>query len=74
MTEFTSYLETVAEGSTYPAVRAGKFKAAPILLLSEEGRQVFETIADPLRESVNSLEMEKLSLVATRDALVAAAV
>jgi type I restriction enzyme S subunit len=67
--EFTAYLETVAEGSAYPAVRADKFEEAPIPLLSEERRQLFESVAEPLRESAHSLSDENRSLASTRDAL-----
>lgn len=67
--EFTAYLETVAEGSAYPAVRAYKFEDAPVPFLSEESRQLFESIAEPLRESAHSLTEESRSLAATRDAL-----
>ena len=67
--EFTAYLETVAEGSAYPAVRADKFTDAPVPLLSEESRLLFESLAEPLRESAHSLSEENRSLTATRDAL-----
>ncbi|MGM9470835.1 restriction endonuclease subunit S [Pseudarthrobacter sp. YS3] len=68
-TEFTSYLETVAEGSAYPAVRADRFQAAPVPLLSENDRRSFEALAEPLRESLHSLSEENIALAATRDAL-----
>ncbi|MET3921655.1 restriction endonuclease subunit S [Arthrobacter sp. UYEF20] len=67
--EFTAYLESVAEGSAYPAVRADKFEDAPVPLLSEESRQLFESLAEPLRESAHSLSEENRNLAATRDAL-----
>lgn len=67
--EFTAYLETVAEGSAYPAVRADKFEDAPVPLLSEESRQLFESLAEPLRESAHRLYEENRSLAFTRDAL-----
>jgi type I restriction enzyme S subunit len=67
--EFTAYLETVAEGSAYPAVRADKFEDAPVPFLLEENRQLFESLAEPLRESAHSLSEENRSLTATRDAL-----
>ncbi|MCX6499361.1 MAG: restriction endonuclease subunit S [Arthrobacter sp.] len=67
--EFTAYLETVAEGSAYPAVRADKFEDAPVPLLSAKSRQLFESLAEPLRESAHSLSEENRSLAATRDAL-----
>lgn len=67
--EFTAYLETVAEGSAYPAVRADKFEDAPVPLLSDASRQLFESLAEPLREAVHALSEENRSLSATRDAL-----
>lgn len=67
--EFTAYLETVAEGSAYPAVRADRFQAAPVPLLSDTDRRSFEALAEPLRESLHSLAEENITLAATRDAL-----
>jgi type I restriction enzyme S subunit len=67
--EFTAYLETVAEGSAYPAVRADRFSEAPVLLLCEEARSSFEALAKPLRESAHALEVENRTLAATRDTL-----
>lgn len=67
--EFTAYLETVAEGSAYPAVRADKFEEAPVPLLAGESRRLFESLAEPLRESAHSLFEENRSLATTRDAL-----
>ncbi|BAS18315.1 putative type-1 restriction enzyme HindVIIP specificity protein (plasmid) [Arthrobacter sp. Hiyo8] len=69
MPEFTAYLETVAEGSAYPAVRADRFSEAPVPLLCEDARGSFEALAAPLRESVHALEIENRILAATRDAL-----
>lgn len=67
--EFTTYLETVAEGSTYPAVRADRFERAEVPLLGEDDRNSFEALATPLREYAQSLGNENRSLSATRDAL-----
>lgn len=67
--EFTSYLENVAEGSAYPAVRAERFGDATVPLLSPENRSAFESVATPLRESSHFLAEENRALAATRDAL-----
>ncbi|CAN7378780.1 restriction endonuclease subunit S [Microbacterium foliorum] len=66
---FTAYLENVAEGSTYPAVRAEQFLGAPIPSLNASDRTAFESIAAPLRQLVASAERETRTLAATRDAL-----
>lgn len=67
--EFASYLENVAEGSAYPAVRADRFNDAPVPLLDDSCRKSFEEMAIPLRESVHALSLENRTLAATRDAL-----
>jgi type I restriction enzyme S subunit len=67
--EFTAYLETVAEGSAYPAVRADRFEAAPVPMVSGEARRLFESMAEPLRESAHNLSGENRTLAATRDVL-----
>lgn len=67
--EFTSYLETVAEGSAYPAVRADKFGEALVPLADEASQRSFERLAEPLREQVHSLDQENRTLADTRDAL-----
>lgn len=67
--EFTTYLETVAEGSAYPAVRADKFLEAPVPILPIEDRDRFESAASALRLHVESLIEENRTLAATRDAM-----
>ncbi|WP_187393319.1 restriction endonuclease subunit S [Arthrobacter echini] len=67
--EFTAYLETVAEGSAYPAVRAERFGEALVPLISGPSRNLFESIAEPLRETAHMLITENRTLAATRDAL-----
>lgn len=66
---FVRYLESVAEGSTYPAVRAEKFGEAMIPLLPHQERDVFERRAFPLRQGVASAAKESRTLVALRDTL-----
>ncbi|UOQ55885.1 restriction endonuclease subunit S [Leucobacter allii] len=67
--EFSAYLENVAEGSAYPAVRADRFLEAPVPSLSADHIHTFEAQAAPLRELVASLARENRTLAATRDAL-----
>ncbi|TFC79411.1 hypothetical protein E3O45_03800 [Cryobacterium sp. TMS1-20-1] len=67
--EFTSYLETVAEGSAYPAVRADRFGEAQVPLLPAAQLAAFEALAAPMREHLYSLSQENIQLAATRDAL-----
>lgn len=68
-TAFTAYLENVAEGSAYPAVRANRFIEAPLKWAAASERESFEAIAAPLRQTVHSLTEENLTLAATREAL-----
>lgn len=68
-TAFTAYLENVAEGSAYPAVRANRFADAPVKWAPASDRESFEAVAAPLRQTVQSLTEENLTLAATRDAL-----
>ncbi|WP_158251804.1 restriction endonuclease subunit S [Cryobacterium sp. M15] len=67
--EFTSYLETVAEGSAYPAVRADRFGEAQVPLVPETQRDAFEAVAAPMREHLHSLSQENFQLAATRNTL-----
>lgn len=67
--EFTTYLETVAEGSAYPAVRADRFGEAQVPLLRESALLAFESMAAPMREYIHRLGEENQSLVAIRDTL-----
>lgn len=68
---FSSYLESVAEGSAYPAVRAELFGMAPILWALDSDRSFFESVAAPLRYRAQTLISENRVLAATRDALLA---
>jgi type I restriction enzyme, S subunit len=67
--EFSAYLESVAEGSAYPAVRAERFFDAEIPLLPQDAREAFEAVAVPLREMAWGLDSQNRSLAALRDAL-----
>lgn len=66
---FTAYLENVAEGSAYPAVRANRFDDAPISWAAAPERNSFETTAAPLRRTQHSLDRQSLRLASVRDAL-----
>lgn len=66
---FVQYLESVAEGSAYPAVRAERFEQAVIPLPSPERLAEFEAIAMPLRQRAHSAEVESRTLAALRDEL-----
>jgi type I restriction enzyme S subunit len=67
--DFTSYLENVAEGSAYPAVRASFFAKATIPLIDASDRASFEQLAAPMRNQQHLLSMENTTLAATRDSL-----
>jgi type I restriction enzyme S subunit len=66
---FTTYLESAAEGSAYPAVRADRFGDALIPMFPRAEHDGFEATAAPMRELAHSLEVENRTLSATRDAL-----
>ncbi|MGP9529322.1 restriction endonuclease subunit S [Glutamicibacter sp. AOP5-A2-18] len=67
--EFSAYLENVAEGSAYPAVRSSRFEEAPISWPESVARDSFETTADPLRKMQHSIELENRHLAVIRDML-----
>ncbi|MGP9605743.1 restriction endonuclease subunit S [Glutamicibacter sp. 287] len=67
--EFTSYLENVAEGSAYPAVRADRFLSAPIPWAEASWREEFEAKAMPLRQLVHTQRENSETLSSLRDSL-----
>jgi type I restriction enzyme S subunit len=69
MEAFSEYLESVAEGSAYPAVRADRFGRAPVPALDGQQWEAFENFALPLRERAHAAEVESRALRATRDEL-----
>ena len=69
---FTSFLESAADGSAYPVVRAERFNAAPVPLPPKAARDKFENVAAPMRELVHSLAAEDRTLATIRDALLPA--
>jgi type I restriction enzyme S subunit len=66
---FTKYLESIAEGSAYPAVRGERFLAAPIPRLAAEVWEDFESIALPMRQRACAAMRESQIIAATRDEL-----
>ncbi|RAN76139.1 hypothetical protein B5P43_24395 [Bacillus sp. SRB_336] len=67
--EFTAYLENVAEGSAYPAVRSDRFADASVPYLPKPRLEEFEALAAPIRQQMYSLTVENRTLASTRDAL-----
>ncbi len=67
--EFVRYLESVAEGSAYPAVRGERFERAPVPHLSEGQWNSFEQLALPVRRRVHIAERESRRLAMMRDEL-----
>lgn len=66
---FVSYLESVAEGSAYPAVRADRFEEAPIPDIDAGEWEGFERKALPLRIRTHAANVESRALKRTRDEL-----
>ncbi|WP_328951348.1 restriction endonuclease subunit S [Streptomyces sp. NBC_00184] len=66
---FQAYLESVAEGSAYPAVRADRFKAAPLELPSPEERHRFEGRVMAIRLRAHQSNVESRTLATLRDTL-----
>ncbi|MGI5339806.1 restriction endonuclease subunit S [Streptomyces sp. CA-181903] len=69
LASFQVYLESVAEGSAYPAVRADRFKGAPIILPSEDARFRFEETVMAMRLRAHQAHVESRTLAALRDTL-----
>jgi len=67
--EFVQYLEGVAEGSAYPAVRAERFNKAPIPLLSLDRVANFEEGIMPVRRRAHAAQVESRGLAELRDHL-----
>lgn len=67
--EFVHYLESVAEGSAYPAVRADRFLGAPIPILSPAAMEDFEHAAMALHKRVHAARAESRILEKLRDTL-----
>ncbi|MFC6881516.1 MULTISPECIES: restriction endonuclease subunit S [Actinomadura] len=67
--EFVTYLESVAEGSAYPAVRADRFAKAVIPMLSRSRMVKFESEAMQLHHRIHVANKENRFLAELRDAL-----
>jgi len=67
--QFVTYLESVAEGSAYPAVRGDRFEFAPVPRLPPAQWDEFERIALPIRERAHAAVVETRSLAHARDEL-----
>ena len=67
--EFVNYLESVAEGSAYPAVGAERFADVLVPLPPESLLNDFEAEVMPLRSRAHAAERETLVLAKLRDAL-----
>ncbi len=66
---FQAYLESVAEGSAYPAVKPDCFKVAPLLLPTPEELNRFEAAAMAIRMRAHQASVESRSLATLRDTL-----
>jgi type I restriction enzyme S subunit len=66
---FVEYLESVAEGSAYPAVRAERFAEAKIPLPARDVLPKFEKPASALFSRAHAAEVENRTLVSLRDVL-----
>ncbi len=66
---FVQYLESVAEGSAYPAVRPERFASATIPLPSVHALQRFEDAVMPLRCRAHAANQESRTLAQLRDTL-----
>ncbi|MFD7316911.1 hypothetical protein [Streptomyces sp. NPDC059883] len=67
--DFQNYLEKVAEGSAYPAVRAERFKQAPVVLPAPEDCDKFEAVVMDLRLRSHQAKVESRTLASLRDTL-----
>lgn len=67
--EFVHYLESVAEGSAYPAVRAERFNQALVPIPSKPRLTCFEEQAMALRKRAHAASHESRKLAELRDTL-----
>lgn len=67
--DFVGYLENHAKGAAYPAVVAGDFERALILVPSKAILDVFNDFAEPLFEQCYFLKQQNLKLRTARDLL-----
>ena len=69
MPRFGAYLESVAEGSAYPAVRADRFLSAPVPDLPGDVWEDFESVAMPMRLRSQAAIEESRALARVRNEL-----
>lgn len=67
--EFVHYLESVAEGSAYPAVRSNRFLEASIPMPNPDRLERFEAVAFAVRNRAHNACRESRTLTALRDTL-----
>lgn len=67
--EFSAWLESVAEGSAYPAAPADRFAEAPVPLPDADTLMRYEEATMPLRRYSAQLTEESRTLVQLRDTL-----
>jgi type I restriction enzyme S subunit len=66
---FVGYLENHAKGAAYPAVVAGDFERAEVLISPPALVSVFNDFAEPLLSQMNNLRSQNQKLRAARDLL-----
>lgn len=67
--EFVGYLENHAKGAAYPAVVAGDFERAMVLVPPKAMLDVFNDLTEPLFEQLHNLKQQSQKLRAARDLL-----
>lgn len=67
--DFVGYLENHARGAAYPAVVAGDFERAEVLIPSKQLLEAFNEVAEPTFSQVRNLRAQNQKLRAARDLL-----
>jgi type I restriction enzyme S subunit len=67
--DFVGYLENHAKGAAYPAVVAGDFERASILVPKNAVLKAFNDFAEPLLDQMHTLRQQNQKLRAARDLL-----
>ncbi len=67
--QFVGYLENHARGAAYPAVLAGDFERAEVLVPRHALLAAFDSAAEPLLAQANTLRLQSQKLRAARDLL-----
>lgn len=66
---FVGYLENHARGAAYPAVLAGDFERAPLLVPSRRLLDAFDEVIEPSFSQTHNLRQQNQKLKAARDLL-----